>query len=218
MTLTARPHVDLEVQGEPIRLLACRGALLPARSTLLIADLHVGKSEAYRAWGVPVPAGITDDALHRLRQTILANQVRRLLVLGDLVHAAKGLTGDVVAGFAAWRSTLNIDVVLVRGNHDRRIVMPPEWRLDDAGAALEEGPFRFVHDACDANGLFTWCGHLHPTVRLVDRFSCVRLPCFHISPRNGTLPAYNAFSRGLVVERAEGDRVFAVAEGAVIEV
>jgi hypothetical protein len=55
-------------------------------------------------------------------------------------------------------------------------------------------------------------------VRLSGRGDRLRLPCFHVGTQVGVLPAFSAFTGGLDVSRRPGERVFAVAGPAVVEV
>lgn len=62
-------------------------------------------------------------------------------------------------------------------------------------------------------------GHLHPCVTVGARgFDRVRLPCFHFGAQSGVLPAFGEFTGARALPRADGDRVFAIAAGAVHEV
>ena len=73
---------------------------LPDEAALLVADLHFGKAASFRRLGVPVPEASTGgtldqlrallDDLHRLPPELQSAQPVRLVVLGDLLHAARG--------------------------------------------------------------------------------------------------------------------------------
>jgi uncharacterized protein len=103
-------------------------------------------------------------------------------------------------------------MLLVRGNHDRHLKsLPPEWRMD-------EGPFRLAHHPEPAPGRYRWAGHLHPVVRLNSGADRLRLPCFHLGPAVGILPAFSAFTGGLDMRRRPGERVFVIADEVVLEV
>ena len=58
--------LSLQWQTRDIVLLADGGLLLPAAATLVVADLHLGKPEVFRAAGIPVPATVNRDTLERL--------------------------------------------------------------------------------------------------------------------------------------------------------
>lgn len=203
-----------------VLLLPERAVYWPARATLLVADMHLGKSEAYRTLGAPIPEGVLDADLARLASALRATEAQRLIVLGDLLHAPAGLTDRMIARVAAWRGDRpNLEIVVLPGNHDRRLdAVQQRWGLHIPGPTLRDGPFSFCHDPCDAADPYTWAGHIHPMVSLRSASDGLRLPCFHIGSRTGILPAFSAFTRGLTVRPAPGDRIFALADGRVIEV
>ena len=214
------PGLDIELAGQPVRLLGERALWWPARRTLVAADLHWGKDASFRRAGVAVPAGELDDQLDRLSRMLEGLDAQRLLVLGDLIHDARGLTPRVVDQIAAWRRAhLGRRLILVRGNHDRHAPrMPSGWRLEEAGHALLEPPFVWVHEPTPHPDGHAVGGHLHPTTRLRAGADELRLPCFQITPEVTTLPAFTPFSAGPVVRRGRGARTFAIGDGEVFDV
>lgn len=213
------------VHGERLALLAQRAVWWPTRSTLIVADLHLGKSELYRSLGVPMPSGIGDESLARLSALVSACDAQRIVVLGDLVHAPAGLTtavrGAASVAFAAIRGR-GAALTLVRGNHDRKLDrVPPEWEIhevDDPWSDPEVAPFSFAHHPAAQRGRYVLAGHLHPTFSIGSKTDSLRLPCFHFGPRIGVLPAFSAFTRGVPMCIEPGDSLFVVAEGDVVAV
>jgi metallophosphoesterase superfamily enzyme len=59
---------------------------------------------------------------------------------------------------------------------------------------------------------------VHPLVAIRGRRDSLELPCFWLGRRCGVLPAFSAFTGGVCVARAEGERVFAVADSRVFEI
>src|SRR3954462_2682161 len=117
--LIAGTH-EIEFANESLHLLPDRAVYWPARSTLLVADVHFGKCATFRSLGVPVPAGGTQKDLLRLTRLLEQTNARRLVILGDLVHARAGRSPEITDAIAAWRGThLQLRIMLVRGNHDR---------------------------------------------------------------------------------------------------
>ena len=225
----------LHLAGEEVVLLGQRALFWPRRATLVVADLHWGKAESFRATGLPLPAAVAEGVLaadlERLDRALAATAARRLLVLGDLIHARDGVTPALSARVAAWRRTLDPRGVesleLVPGNHDRHLArLPAEWRVDVLPPAVDEGPFRFTHaPPAEGNGAeaaapapYVLAGHVHPVARLRGGGDSLRLPCFHLGPRVGVLPAFSDFTGGQRLGRGGGDRVFVVVEGRVVEV
>jgi metallophosphoesterase superfamily enzyme len=59
-------------------------------------------------------------------------------------------------------------------------------------------------------------GHIHPAAVLGGRArDRLRLPCFHLGPQVGVLPAFGAFTGMHVMQRGAEDRVYVVAGDAV---
>jgi DNA ligase-associated metallophosphoesterase len=204
----------IEVRGESLTLLPERALTWPARRTVAVADLHVGKDTAFRAAGVAIPPGSLDDDLARLGRIIDAELPDRLLVLGDLTHSRSGLSERVVERIAEWRRAHPVTIVVVRGNHDRHLDRPPAaWNMELIEGPLDEGPFAFRHHPASGGERFVWAGHVHPVVRLRSAVETIRLPCFHLSAAVGVLPAFSAFTGGGVIDPAVGDRIFPVVDG-----
>ncbi len=190
----------------------------PEGGVLAVADLHWGKPESFHQHGIPLPPGVLEDDLARLSAALRATGARRLLLVGDLVHSLRGLTREVVARVTSWRSDHDVEMVLVRGNHDRRLELPPAWRMELVESHLDLGPFRFSHHPEPAEGHYVWAGHIHPTVRLDTGADRLRLPCFHLGVGVGVLPAFSAFTGGQDIRPRTGERLFAIAEDTVVEV
>lgn len=211
----------IAVAGELVTLCAERAAWWPARRTLLVADLHLGKEETFLHFGVPMPATVLEETLERLGRLAAAGPVRRIVVVGDLVHARAGLSSAVVDRVARWRRSFPGSVELVAGNHDRCVAaMPASWGIEPLAEEVLDGPFAYRHeppvdDGPRDDGRLVWCGHLHPTVRIAGG---IALPAFLVGRSRAVLPAFTAFARGPGVAVGPHDRVFAAASGQVVEV
>jgi uncharacterized protein len=190
----------------------------PEAGVLAVADLHWGKPESFHQHGIPLPTGVLEDDLSRLSAALHATGARRVLLVGDLIHSRRGLTADVVERVAAWREAHEVELVLVRGNHDRHLeALPASWRMRLVESHLDEGPFRFAHHPAPAPGRYVCAGHLHPMVRLDSGADRLRLPCFHLGPRVGVLPAFSAFTGGLDMRTGAGERLYVIAGDTVVE-
>src|SRR5258708_8933957 len=98
----------------------------PRAETLFVADTHWGKDATFRAAAIAVPGGTLRDDLDRLGIAIGRTGARRLIVLGDLLHAKKGRAPCTLDTIKAWRAChTDLDVLLVRANHDQRAGDPP---------------------------------------------------------------------------------------------
>ncbi len=210
----------LTLAGQRVRLLAVRGAYWEDARTLIVADLHLGKCEAFGALGVPLPAGLLEKQLATLREGVLSSGAVRVVVVGDLLHAPAGLTRELVGTVASWRETIDAEIVVVPGNHDRKLeTVAEEWGIRVSPPRWTEGPFAFEHiRPRDVPGTYLWSGHFHPAVWLRAGGDALKLPCFHVGRGSCVLPAFSQFTAGGPLTRRPGDRVFAVAHDRVLEV
>lgn len=211
----------LSLHGEALRLMPERALHLPDRHALLVADVHIGKSASFRALGVPVPGGTTTETLLRLDAAIGRAAARTLVFLGDFLHSRLGRAPATLAALADWRARHpDLELVLVRGNHDLHAGDPPAAlgiRTVDDGWRL--GPFTCRHAPDAVDDGYVLAGHLHPAVTLRSAGDGrLRLPCFHFGADVGVLPAFGAFTGSAIVTRTRTDRVFAVADDRVLEV
>ena len=211
--------VELDFHGETLALRGDATAYWHAQATLVVADTHFGKAAAFRAGGVPVPERTTRHDLDRLSRALNDTGALRLIVLGDLLHARAGRTREVCQAVADWRLThADVEIVLVRGNHDRNAGEPPaSWNV-----AIVDGPapmdgLTIAHEPPTTRGELTLCGHLHPAVVLEDRVtrSRARLKCFwhDASCEALVFPAFGSFTGAVPVVARRGDRVVVLAEG-----
>jgi DNA ligase-associated metallophosphoesterase len=189
--------------------------------TLLVADAHFGKAAAFRAAGVPVPRGTTTGSLARLDAALARTGASRVVFLGDFLHAREGREAETTRVVAEWRRrNAAVDMVLVRGNHDKRAGDPgPEIDIRCVDAPLVDPPFVFTHKPGVSDDGYVLCGHLHPAARLtgLGRESA-RLPCFWVRSRMAVLPAFGEFTGVADIAAEPGDRVWVIADAAVVGV
>lgn len=201
----------------PVVLDARRAAFLPESGSLLVSDLHWGKSETFRKHGIPIPDSLLQSDLNRLSALIHEHRPEQLLILGDLIHGPLGLTDALQEKIRNWRNRFSIPMILIAGNHDRKVAQAAEhWDIAVLRESWEEGGFLFSHQPEQKPEQFNWCGHIHPTVRITGQADSLRLPCFHIERHGATLPAFSEFTGGYNIQPASGDQVFALADGLVI--
>ena len=196
-----------------MHLLGDRALWWPARSSLLLADLHLGKADIFRRAGIALPSGGTGTDLLRLQQLVERTACRQLWILGDVLH---GPLHDAPwhGQWMQWRQhhpALQIHVI--RGNHDRALhgaVLAVE--VHEEGVPM--GPFVLRHEPDRMPGAHVIAGHLHPLA--APRGLTRRFPAFWLQDGLTVLPAFSRFTAGRVPQLAEGDRLVACVEGAAI--
>ena len=211
----AMPAYETALFGERVALHAERALHWPAGNVLFVADVHLGKAAAFRAGGIPLPRGGTGDDLARLAALLARTRARRLVVLGDFLHAAAGRVVALDRAFRAWRAAhANVAITLVRGNHDDRAGDPPrEWGVEVVAEPHAVAPFLACHQPVAPASGYALCGHVHPGVRLQGAAAAdaARLPCFVLGHRRAILPAFGGFTGLALVAPARGDRIVAIA-------
>jgi DNA ligase-associated metallophosphoesterase len=211
--------MTVEVAGTTLELLPERAAYWRERETLFLADTHWGKAAAFRAHHIPVPGGTTSNDLARLTSLIGETGCRRIVLLGDAIHAREGRGAfDAVADWRAGHAS--VEIVLVRGNHDKRAGDPPaSLRIECVNAPLVEGPFALLHHPNESDQGYVLAGHTHPAVTLRGKgLQRATLPCFWFTPRVCTLPAFGSFCGKALIYPEPGDRVYAIAGDEVVAI
>ena len=213
--------LEVSVAGEKLLLLPDRAIYWAKQKTLLVADTHWGKAATLRAAAIPIPGGTTTADLERLTALLRETGATRMVLLGDAIHARQGRAQRTLRAVSDWReSHPALDILLIRGNHDRRSGDPPaDLNIECANAPYPEPPFVFQHYPGEAQGGYALAGHMHPAIRLTGRGKEKRtLHCYWFTKCCGVLPAFGALTGAALVEREPGDRVYVIAHDEVIPV
>ena len=217
----ARSEVSIDFGGQRWRLLPGRAAMWEERRWLILADVHFGKAAAFRARGVPVPEGTTQETLQRLDDLLEHEQPEVVVFLGDLFHARESHAAATLGTLTAWRErNAALPLLLIEGNHDLSAgAPPPALRIEVEAEPWCVDGIAFCHHPQRVHGASAWAGHLHPAVRLNGRADDgVRLPCFWSRPELGVLPAFGSFTGSARIDREDGDRVIAIADDRLYEI
>lgn len=216
--------LQVTFHDESLFLLPQRAIFWPRRRTLIVSDVHFGKAATFRAAGIPAPEVIAAD-LAAIDALIAAHAPARLIITGDLFHAAPGRTAAVLEPLRLWRLRhAALDVLIIRGNHDLRAGDPPpdlRFRIvPEPFADPDNAPLAFAHDPAAAaeSPSPVICGHLHPAITITDTCTALRAPCFWATPRALVLPAFGRFTGARGIAPAAGDRVFVIGGGEVHEI
>lgn len=203
----------------PAILLLSEGAVFFTESrTLVVADIHLGKSAAFRARGLPVPEGDTVRDLGRLTALAEKCAAASLVIAGDLFHAPSGITAELEETLDRFLTSIGPSVTLVAGNHDTKLKRIPAGLRSVPHLDLGES-VRILHDPAHATGnRLHVSGHWHPVVRIPDgRRTSLRLPCFLFRNNTLVLPAFGSFTGGAVMAPQPDDRIFVALRENVVE-
>jgi putative SbcD/Mre11-related phosphoesterase len=172
-----------------------RAVSLPAADALVVADLHVGRSEASE---VEFPLGERRDLLERLRALLAASDPETVVFAGDVLHrfgTVSERSRETVEQLAEACRDAGCRPVFVRGNHDTAL---DAVRGDVRDAYVAGGDPRIVvchgHEEPSVDADAYVIGHDHPAIEIEGQ----RRPCFLNAPaayRDADVLMVPAFSR-----------------------
>lgn len=215
------PHI---IQNNIFWVSPERSLFWEEQNTLIIADLHLGKTGHFRKEGIPVPQSVYKDDLQRLLAQIYFFKTDRLIIVGDFTHSRSNKELEL---FSKWRkdfSQLQID--LVKGNHD---VLESGWykqtdiSLHDKEMVINN--FLFVHEKTEEPAAetdhkyhYTFSGHLHPGIMLKGQGrQSLLFPCFFFAERHCVLPAFSKFTGTYLVKPQKNETVYALTGAELIQ-
>ena len=206
-------ELTVTLAGESMQLLGTRALYWPARQTLMIADLHLGKADVFRRAGIGLPSGGTGEDIARLSRLIATRTVSTLYILGDVLHGPAHRAAWY-RQWQAWREQhADLRIGAVTGNHDR-VLPKADLGLELLGTQLSEGPFLLRHDPQPHPMQHVLCGHLHPLAKLPGMQR--RWPAFWLRERLTVLPAFSQFTAGIAPVLGLGEQLVACVEDEAI--
>jgi DNA ligase-associated metallophosphoesterase len=216
------PSQKFELQGQTFWLSPERCIYWQDTETLIVADIHFGKSGHFRKEGIGIPQTVFKEDLQRLFALIQHYSPKELLVVGDFFHSHMN---SELRLFEKWRNDLpQLHIHLVQGNHD---LLPAAWYghngIELHETVLQKSPFDFVHDITftDGNntGSYRISGHIHPGIRIEGMAKqSLRFPCFYFGHDYAVLPAFSRFTGLHTIKPRKKERVFAIVEKSIIEI
>ena len=175
----------------------------PARSILLVADLHLEKGAHFAGRGSFLPPYDTRETLRRLGDAIERYDPACVIALGDSFHSTQGARsiGDEELA-ELLRLQERREWIWIAGNHDPEIAARVGGRVE-AQVTIDGIVLR--HEPAPGFAGAQIAGHLHPVARLAGRGMTLRRRCFIGDGQRLVMPAFGAFTGGLNVR----DRAFA---------
>jgi DNA ligase-associated metallophosphoesterase len=209
--------LEIVLQGERVGLLPEKALYWGNTHTLIVADLHWGKSAHFRKHGIAIPGNTQRNDEIKLASLIRRYDIQRLIIAGDLFHSKHNSGVDL---FEHWRNAhqqLHID--FVTGNHD---ILPDEtyarWNLQLHKVGMDTGPFFIAHNAPQQCTQFCIHGHIHPALRISGKGrTSMKLDCFAQDKQRMILPAFGQFTGNYILEPAEFSHLYLATDNEVIQ-
>lgn len=205
--------VEVRIGDHPMLALAGRALFWPARSRLILSDLHLGKADTFRRHGMALPTGGTTLDLERLSALAAATGARELWVLGDFLHGAIE-PQSWRRQWHAWRDAhAMLEISVLTGNHDAAL-RAAALEVAMLGPAVDDTGLAFRHAPEIVEAHHVVCGHLHPVTRLPPLPG--RWPIFWLRPQQTVLPSFSLFTGGFEIDLAEADDFVACVDTEVV--
>ena len=200
--------------------------LLPERAlhwldadTLIVTDLHLGKTGHFRKSGIAAPPQINQTNIYRLDSLVNRLKPNRLLILGDLFHS------DINREwfqFEEWRGMYKqLDITLVSGNHDSLHSSFYNAAQLDVHDELFEENFHFIHNRPKNDPIiqkFIFSGHIHPGIKLKGKGrQSLRLPCFYQKKHQFIVPAFGEFTGLYLLPESDAEHIYPIADNEVFQ-
>ncbi|MEM6283079.1 MAG: ligase-associated DNA damage response endonuclease PdeM [Chloroflexota bacterium] len=213
--------ITIAVANTRLTLLPQRAIWWAEQKTLFVADVHLGKDATFGQIHLHLENRQTADTLHRLTHLIHTYNAEKLVILGDWIHAERGLTQTTIQQLNDWYDAHRaVKITLVMGNHDSRIRnLPAGENMAIVGEPYALAPFNCWHHPHNASDGYHLCGHLHPNIALRGKGrQQLTLPCFWQQANSIILPAFTTFSGKVAIRASASDHVYALTEQGIIRV
>lgn len=219
--MTTCDGIEFYFKQQTLLLLPQKAIFWKDQKTLIIADVHLGKTGHFRKAGIAIPNELAKKDLETLSALIDEYQPGKIIFLGDLFHSDKNSDWN---WFALWRAQhAAVKMILIKGNHD----IIEEENFTDVNIEVRDemliGPFRMAHhplknnEIMPVNEAYTLCGHIHPGVYLRGKGGdAVTLSCFSFGSYQAILPSFGKFTGRVAIQHQETDRVFGILKDKII--
>ena len=117
--------IVFDYKGMELTLLPEKAVWIDSISTLLLADIHLGKASHFRKSGIPIPEQVHDLDYKRLKELIQRYSPKDVYFLGDLFHSFWNEQWEDLSSFLPQFPESTFHLVL--GNHD---ILPTEKYQD----------------------------------------------------------------------------------------
>jgi uncharacterized protein len=185
------------------------------KKTLILSDLHFGKTGHFRKAGIAVPQSVFKEDIQRFVSLLQSFKPDMVIVIGDMFHSHDNKEHEL---FVKWRKDFEqLHLQLVMGNHD---ILQHNW-YQQAGIDIIQKKsdidcFSFVHDITDAanensDEAYIFSGHIHPGIGIhgISKQS-LSFPCFYFAKQYAVLPAFSKFTGYHPIKPKRGESVYAI--------
>lgn len=208
--------MKIEINKQNFTLHQSGAAFWEEKKILLISDVHLGKVAHFRKHGMAIPQEAILENFTILNLVVALFNPITIVFLGDLFHSEMNNEWNF---FKEWVKSISTEIILIEGNHDR--IAKENYSELNIGIYKELviDNFLLTHHPTEKEGLFNFCGHIHPGIKLrgLGR-QFLNLACFFHKPNQLTFPAFGEFTGNFYLKPTTNDKVYAISNDEIIEV
>ena len=176
------------------------GALfIKDNKTLVLADLHLGKSISLNRTGNFVPLYDNEETIKSLKNIIFKYNPLKIITLGDSFHDKFSILNMNKQHLSELKKiTQNFNFIWIIGNHDKNLLGTEKI----SGTFLDnfsKENLRFTHIKTNGKSseTFEFSGHYHPKTYLKINNSRYYYKCFVIGKNFCILPSFGYYTGGI---------------------
>jgi uncharacterized protein len=206
-----------EIQQQQFQFSSQRCVYWENEKSIIVSDLHLGKTGHFRKEGINVPQNIYKEDLHHLFTAIQNFKVTQIIIVGDMFHSVANKELNL---FSKWRKDFShIKFVLVKGNHD---ILEDSWYQENKITVYKNeltiNNISFCHEGTLNDKEFTFTGHIHPGVKIRGMGKqSLSLPCFYVTANHCILPAFGRFTGLKIMEPKKNNEIYAIANQSIFK-
>tara|TARA_B100001057_G_scaffold165064_1_gene165622 strand:- start:402 stop:1067 length:666 start_codon:yes stop_codon:yes gene_type:complete len=174
-------------------------------NTLVISDLHLGKSFSFAKVGNFLPPYDINETIESVRRLIEKYSPKQIISLGDNFHEPKTLKMIDQIIIKKINETFNqLDMIWIDGNHDGNLknknLIYGKFKKNYTFSNLT---FTHIKSRKLENNLFEFSGHFHPKISFKHNRINYLSKCFVLGKNFCILPAFGSFTGGLDINSSE---------------
>ena len=174
-------------------------------NTLVISDLHFGKSFSFAKVGNFLPPYDINETIEKIRKLIEKYSPKQIISLGDSFHESKTLKMiDKISIKKINKAFNQLDVIWIDGNHDENLknkkLIYGKFKKNHTFSSLT---FTHIKSRKLENNLFEFSGHFHPKISFKHNKINYLCKCFVLGKNFCILPAFGSFTGGLDINSSE---------------
>ncbi len=164
-------------------------------NTIIVADLHLGKSISFAKQKQYLPPYDTKETLVKLFDCINEFKPSKLIIVGDLVHDMLSIQSFSKRDHQNLiKYSEKTEFIWIKGNHDSDIEFTGFSKVKN----YKIDQITFNHIPIKTKN-FQICGHYHPKVKISHKGKVIHKSCFVHNNKLLVLPSFGILTGGLSI-------------------